>query len=236
MALNKIIIYMKSSIILFIVVILVSCNNDNKINKPSDQKIYVLKTIKDKQIKKAINPTNENKEEEYNPVYFDYKNTQLEKDFNDTIYATFSNDTLKDCFTIEVPKGNINKTKTIIRIKNTKRTIIYEHIFLTSDLVNGYETDRIKSDSLMAKYVLTQASNIFKEGIINPKKKTRGLDLSDMKIDQFENYNVYLEVKKSKRNFFHYMLNEESHFYLGYSKKLKKVVEIWASVRIILIS
>ena len=184
-------------------------------------------TIK-KQDVNSVDSTSQKKETDISttPIYFDYKNTLLTEGYIDTAFANFSSDTSKDCFTISVPKGLIIETKTTIRIISMQGKVIYEHIFPTSDLVNGYATEDIKSDLEMQKYVLTVAKSLLKDGLQQPSQLSEDSYLNQATKEDFNNYDVFVDIKNTNKFMLHYCLNEESHYYLGYSIKKKKVVEI----------
>lgn len=160
------------------------------------------------------------------PIYFDYSKTRLTDGYNETAYAKFSNDSTEDIFTIKVNSGNLTETKTTLRIITNKGEIIYEHIFETTDLINGYALSDIKSDTEMEKYVLMRAKSILKDGLYHPDALPKNSYLNEAAEEDFENYDVFMDIKTTEKNIFHYCLNEESHYYLGYSDKLKKVVPI----------
>ena len=162
----------------------------------------------------------------YVPTYFDYKNTRLAEDYTDTAFARFSSDTTEDRFTLYVPKGLVTASKTTVRITTKQGEIIYEHAFPTSDLINGYATEEIKSDIEMEKYVLDEAKTLLKGALFATNELPEESYLSQAKKEDFENYDVFIDLKTAGRVVFHYRLNEESNYYLAYSIKQKKVVKI----------
>ncbi len=162
----------------------------------------------------------------YTPTYFDYKNTRMADEYSETTFAKFSNDSIEDSFTLYVPKGLITETKTTIRITTKKGGIIYEHIFPTSDLVNGYATEKIKSDLDMEKYILSEVKSFLKEALYDPSELAKNSYLNQAPKEDFNNYDVFENIKNTDKVMFHYCLNEESHYYLGYSEKQEKVVDI----------
>jgi hypothetical protein len=164
------------------------------------------------------------------PHYFDYSKTTLTNDFTDTAFANFSSGESQDRFTFFVPKGNVNETKSVLRITTQEGKLIYEHIFPTSDLIYGYALRDIKTEKEMINSILVDAGDVLQTGIIDPIDGARGSTfMSNLSVDNpidFEREDVYEQVKKSGRMLFHYRLNNESHFVLGYSKKEKAVVKI----------
>lgn len=163
-------------------------------------------------------------------VYFDYKNTVLKEEFRDSLFTKFSDLSTDDKFTLYVPEGNINNTKSVFKIFNNADELIYEKSFQTSELIYGYDLEDIKSDEELEKYILSRAKEklaidsftditdkdeiIEKDGILNQPE------------DRFENYKVFIECQKDKRPLFCISLAEEDITFIGYSKKLKKVVDI----------
>ena len=66
--------------------------------------------------------------------YFNYQNTIIQTDFYDTVFQNFSSENAEDCFTFYMPSGNINETKSTIRITTKIGKVIYEKTFTTSDI------------------------------------------------------------------------------------------------------
>ncbi|MDQ3108849.1 MAG: hypothetical protein M3R17_03050 [Bacteroidota bacterium] len=161
------------------------------------------------------------------PHYFDYSKTVLTREFADTVFAKFSSATSDDRFTFFVPKGNINDTKSVLRITNERGDVIYENIFPTRDLVYGYGTSEVKTEKEMVEYILEDAGDILQAGILDPNDKREDSFLNQFTADNFDRKDVYDEVKNSRRMLFHYRLNNESNFVLGFSEKGKAVVTIF---------
>jgi hypothetical protein len=160
------------------------------------------------------------------PTYYDYKNTSLNADFHDTTNAKFSSDIVEDRFTVFVPKGLVTETKSTIRITNKEGEVIYEHTFPTRELVNGYATVEIKSDAEMEKYILEEAMEVFQNGLVDLNKLSEESYLKQAAKEDFTDHETFMQLKTSGRMLFHYCLQEESHYYLGYSIKQKKTVTI----------
>jgi hypothetical protein len=200
-------------IILFIVISSCQSTNSTQIEKG-----------KSKVLSSSLKGDIANQESEY----YDYKNTKLKNDFTDTLRIHFSNDTTLDCFTLYVPKGNINKTKSTFKISTKDGKVIYENTFTTSGLVDGYGTYKIKNDEEMEKYVLSEAKDkLSRDGFIDLNNLTEkdGI-INQAKKDDYLNYDVFLECKKDKRPLFQFGLEEENIEILGYSKKSNKVVVV----------
>lgn len=159
-------------------------------------------------------------------TYFDYKNTRLAVTFTDTLFAKFSSDTSEDCFTIIVPDGLIVETQTQIKIANAQGVVIYEHTFPTSDLVNGYEIEKIGSDIEMEEYILYCAKEVFGKGVYNLNTLDDDAYLNQAPEADFNDYATFKHMKETNRLLFHYCLNEESHYYLGFSDAEKRVVRL----------
>ncbi len=160
------------------------------------------------------------------PVYFDYKNTSLDQDFNDTLFCKFSNDSVNDRFSFSVPKGNISDTKAILRITTKAGLIIYEHIFGTYELASGYHLETVRTDNEMRAYILDLAKDLLPGGIIDPNNLDKNNYLSQATKEDFIDYETFVETKLKNRKLFFYNLHEESGTFLGYSGKEKKVVEV----------
>lgn len=162
----------------------------------------------------------------YTPAYYNYKNTRLEREISDTAMARFSDDITEDRFTLYVPAGLITETETTIRVKSANGTLVYEHIFPTRALVNGYATEKIRSDGEMEQYVIEQARRLLKEGLYSANSLPEHSFLKGAPPAEFENYGVFMQLKNTGRMVFHYCLEEETHYYLGYDVKHKKVVHL----------
>ena len=198
-------------VISFVILIMCSCNGssskqetDNTSNLP--EKTSPPKTFEDH--------------------YFNFENTTLAKGFSDTVYALFSNDTNMDCFTLKVPSGNINETSALVHITTQEGDIIYEHIFKSRELVNGYDLYKIKSETEMEAYIINKAKLILSGGLLYPAQMDQEAYLNTAKQEDFEDYELFLQIKEKNEVVFHYCLQEESHFFLGFSKKSNKVVTI----------
>lgn len=159
--------------------------------------------------------------------YFDYQNTIMHSSYSDTVFVKFSNDTVEDCFTFYMPEGNINATKSIIRVTTKTGELIYENVFETSDIVNGYATYSIFNDSEMEQYVLTEARDVLAKNsfryINNAEddsiiKQTAKEDIQD--------YDTFLECQNENRPLFVFRLNEENMTFIGYSRIKNKVVDL----------
>jgi hypothetical protein len=168
--------------------------------------------------------TNEHSEITEHSSYFDYQNTYLNKAILDTTYAHFSDDTIKDCFTLLVPEGKIVETISSISINSEEGTLLYEHHFPSWELINGYELANINTTLAMEEYIQSKALAILKDGIIHPNHLSSTNYLNLAKPEDFDDYDAFITSKKSARNIFIYVLQEENHFYLVYSENLKKVV------------
>ncbi|MCO4292398.1 hypothetical protein NF867_05930 [Solitalea sp. MAHUQ-68] len=205
-------------IFILIAFILVSCNQtaERQNSKPVDT---VSVKVDSTSVKRADSYA-------YTPTYYDYKNTRLSDNYRDTAFTKFSNDTTEDCFTLNIPKGLVTETKTTIRVVTKQGEVIYEHTFATSDLINGYDTEEIKTDVEMEKYILSLAKSLLKEGLYDPSELSEESYLNQATKEDFNDYEVFENIKKTDRIMFHYCLNEESNYYLGYSDKKKKVVKI----------
>lgn len=159
-------------------------------------------------------------------TYYNYEKTTLSKGYHNSTLATFSNNSSPDCFTIQVPVGPITQTNTLIKITTANKEVIYTHTFPTSALVNGYATTTITNEAQMEEYVLNQARDIIKKGLYQPDKLPAHSYLRQADKADFTDYETWVSHQKSNRMVFHYCLNEESHYYLGYSVTTQKVVTL----------
>jgi hypothetical protein len=202
-----------------------SCSTKNRnINNNSDKKNELdIKSSKltdnDSENKKIEKNKNEVEEEN-----FDYSNTVIKSDFYDTIRINFSNNENKDLFTFTMPKGNINNTKSVLKIYDFKGKIIYEKTFETFYLINGYDLYNIKNQSEMDKYIYAKAKNILDKDSFENANKTQ---FHSMDKEMFENYEVYVECKKNNFLLYTVGLGEEDITTIGYSKKLDKTIDIF---------
>jgi hypothetical protein len=160
------------------------------------------------------------------PHYFDYSNTTLSDNFTDTIFAKFSSADSEDRFTFFVPKGNINNTKSVLRITTKDGELIYETIFTTSDLVYGYGTSEVQTEKEMVNYILVDANAILQAGVVDPRNDKDNSFLAQFSADSFDRYDIFEEAKSSGRMLFHYRLGNEDNYVLGYSMKEKKVFKV----------
>lgn len=163
-------------------------------------------------------------------VYFDYTNTEIKEEFRDSLFTKFSDLAKDDKFTFYVPKGNINNTKSVLKIFNDTGELIYEKSFQTSELIYGYDLEDIKSDEELEKYILDRAKKTLTmdsfTDITDKEKIMKEDGILDQPEDSYENYKVFIECQKDKRPLFCISLAEEDITFIGYSKKLKKVVDI----------
>ncbi|WP_316633908.1 hypothetical protein [uncultured Flavobacterium sp.] len=162
-------------------------------------------------------------------VYFNASNTVIKEEFKDSLFTKFSDLLSDDKFTFIVPKGNINKTTSVLKIFNNTGELIYEKSFETSYLINGYDLEYIKSDQELEKYILTKAKEVLDiESFydVSNKNKLKEDDILGQSKDEFIDYNTFIECQNDKRPLFIISLSEEDTTYIGYSKKQKKAVEI----------
>lgn len=201
------------NIIVVSIVILIMCScNDSSSKKETDNTSNL--------------PEKTSPPKTFEEHYFNFENTSLTKGFSDTVYALFSNDTNKDCFTLNIPSGNINETSAVLHITTQKGDIIYEHVFKSRELVNGYDLYKIKSDTEMEAYIINKAKLILSEGLLFPAQMDKEAYLNTAKEEDFEDYELFLQIKEKNGVLFHYCLQEESHYFLGFSKKSNKTVTI----------
>lgn len=201
--------------IAFFSFILLACNNSTP---PVDQKpITTVDSLA------ASLPVADNVDPD---AKFDFVNTSLPVDYNDMVSAKFSNDSTDDRFIVFIPQGNINKTKTTLRILTKSGAQVYEHIFNTTELINEYDIAAFKSDKEMADYIVKKADALLHTGIVDLDKLGEEDYLKVATKEQFNNYELFLDMKAKGRRLLNYTLNLENHYYLGYSDKDKKVVTI----------
>ena len=162
-------------------------------------------------------------------VYFDATNTTIKEDFSDSLSTKFSNLSTNDKFIFKLPKGNINKTTSVLQIFNNTGEMIYEKSFRTFYLINGYDLEFIKSDEELEKYILKRAEEILNtESFVNvsDKNEIKQDDVLGQSKDDFLNYDAFIDCQNDKRPLFTISLGEEDTTYIGYSKKLQKAVDI----------
>lgn len=157
---------------------------------------------------------------------FDYSNTSLQADFSDSTYAFFSENTKTDLFMVHISKGKITETEVRINVFNSKNELIYEHIFPTTALIYGYSLEEITSDAEMKQMMYNWAKAILENGLVDLNKLAHDAYPNTAEKGDFMDYDTYKEIKNSNRIMFHYVLGEEEHFYLGFSEKIKKVVQL----------
>ncbi|MCL9805511.1 hypothetical protein NAT51_08255 [Flavobacterium amniphilum] len=160
--------------------------------------------------------------------YFDYTNTVLKEDFKQSIQHLFSDTGSKDTFTLSIPKGNINRTETTLKIVAANGELILEKKFTTRELINGYDLREITNDTQMEAYIIDKAKNILNNDsfidLSEPIDKNSFVFNTEK--EDFENFEAYTECKNDKRSIFVIGLEEENITYMVYSAKLKKVVDV----------
>ena len=213
-----------TSIAITILFAIYSCsenNIDGKNKKPVkiENNAKINSTIETDSIK-----NNYDNKEYSEDEHFDYSNTIIKSTFIDTLKINFSNNNDKDLFIFTMPKGNITKTKSSLKIFDYSGKLIYENTFETFCLINGYDLVDIKTQSEMNNYIYTKAEEILD---LNSFDNSYTNELFEIK-DNFENYNVFLECKKEKLPLFTFSLSEESSSTIGYSIKMKKVFNIYS--------
>ncbi len=201
--------------IAFFSFILLACNNSTP---PVDQK--PVTTVDSME---ASLPVADNVDPDF---AFDYKNTLLENDHESVRIEKFSNDSTEDTFTVIVGKGKIGETKTTLRVKAKNGKVIYEHIFATTELINEYDLAAVKNDKAMVDYIITKAGDVIGKGLVDLNRLDAEDYLAVATKEQFNNYDLFLDMKAKGRRLLNYTLNLENHYYLGYSAKDKKVVTI----------
>ncbi|MDR6762122.1 hypothetical protein J2Y38_002333 [Flavobacterium sp. 2755] len=210
----------KNTLVVFLSILLFyACNKVEK--KPIKKTAIVSDTLSQKDTSTVAHPPAE--------VYFDPVNTVIKEEFKDSLSAKFSDLSTEDKFIITVPKGNINETTSVFQIFNSVGELIYEKSFKTRYMANGYHLIHIKNDEEMEKYILTEAKemvdpNSFTD--ISDKNEIEKDGVLGQSKDDFMNYDAFIECQNDKRPLFSISLAEEDMTYIGYSKKLKKVVDI----------
>lgn len=162
---------------------------------------------------------------EYRTETMDLSETNFPEDFSYTTSHYFSNLESKDEFFIQIPKGNIQLTRSVIRIKNSKKDIIHLQTFNTVDLIYGYALKDIKSTTELVAHLQDRACN----NIDNASIKQVGSKNDTFKSiapEEFEDYNTYIVCKNKKLPLFQFSLNEENSTYFGYSESRKRAVVI----------
>ena len=158
--------------------------------------------------------------------HFDYSSTVLTKDYQRSSHEYFSSADTFDEVTLYISKGQITQTRVTIRIHNSNKELIYQHVFPTTQLIYGYDLTEIHSDEQMEDKIIEWANRIVDQGFINPNMLSEDDYLNRANKDDFLDFDTFKEIKNSNRRMFHYVLGEEEHFYLGFSQKIKKVVQL----------
>jgi len=156
---------------------------------------------------------------------FDYTNTVLQAPYADTAYKHFSSSESDDRFTFYVPAGNINTTKAIIVITDNRGLVIYSDTFRTTDLISGYELYTIASESAMEAYVLSKAKAVLDSAAFCA---TADVDFRNSDILNDTIIATTGEVEREHRLLFRVELNEENGSIYGYSRRLRRVVLLFA--------
>lgn len=159
--------------------------------------------------------------------YFNYKHTVIKKRFTDTLYMYFSSDTVKDCFTFYVPAGNINHTKSILRITTQAGEVIFEDIFTTDNMVSGYATYDIYDDAKMEQYVLSEAKNMLAPDAFKYLNKLEDDNMISQSPEDIKDMDTYNECLQENRPLFYYRLFEENYSFIGYSRTKQQVKELF---------
>lgn len=210
----------KNTLIFFLSILLFyACNKVEK--KPIKKTAIVSDTLSKKDTLTVAHPPAE--------VYFDPVNTVIKEEFKDSLSAKFSDLSTEDKFIITVPKGNINETTSVFQIFNSIGELIYEKSFKTRYIANGYHLIYIKNDEEMEKYILTTAKEMVDPDSltdISDKNEIEKDDVLGQSKDEFMNYDAFIECQNDKRPLFSISLAEEDMTYIGYSKRLKKAVDI----------
>ncbi len=215
---------LKKIIISCLILSFYACNkSDKQQNKAVKNTIDSTKSLTSKQNSRISAPIKE-------VVYFNYTNTEIKEEFRDSIFTNFSSLSSNDKFTFYVPKGNINTTESILKIFNEVDELIYIKSFQTSNLINGYDLEYIKTDEELEKYILGKArdvlANVSFVDITNKEEIIKQDGILNQPEDSFENYKAFIECQNDRRPLFCIGLAEEDITFIGYSRRLKKVVDI----------
>jgi|GEM_PF-5043103 len=216
---------MKKSIctLLFLGSLLVSCTSTEKKSEHRDE---LKKSLIENPVIVAKDAVKKTDLEENEDPYYHY-HTIIKKEFKDSVQVNFSSLESKDSFTFYMPVGNIDSTESILRIYNVTGELIYEKIFETHELINGYDLEFIKNETQMQKYIYDKAKNMLDKTSFDDwsKVKEDGI-IGQSEPEDFENYTTYVECKKDKRMLFWINLGEEDGTCIGFSKKQNKVLDI----------
>lgn len=208
--------------------LLISCNSKSDSDNSNNTKIedgLKSEISKESDSKNRVEKTNEDSEDEY----YNYNKVSLRKDYCDSISMHFSETDKNDFFTFNIPKGNINKTYSSLKITNYQGYTIFNLKFKTNELIDAYSTFDIKTDEEFVKYILEQAENVLHpDSFMNFNNLDKESYLNDLEEGDFYDYTTLEEIKKENRLIFILSREEENNIYYGYSKKQKKVIEIYA--------
>jgi hypothetical protein len=160
--------------------------------------------------------------------FFDYSNTALPADYVDSAFHVFSDENSNDKFTFFIPRGNLKETKAILVVRNANNDTVFTTTFETWYMLTGEQVG-INNDEQMLNYVVKCAKSILdSSAFVDFEKPGQMNQFADSPIDEFENYEVFAEVKEGKRSLFVLFLLDEDVKYYGYSKKLMQTKVVFA--------
>ncbi|SHI47230.1 hypothetical protein SAMN04488096_1024 [Mesonia phycicola] len=214
---------MKKIFLLLTIIFLNSCKNSKENSSKLEEENSKIKTKETlgEQKKVSINQTQLSQ-----PTYYDFSNVSFNSDYQKNIEHLLSNDSIPDKFTIQIPKGNIKKTKSYLLIKSTKKDTILFRSFETWELIYGYSLDQIYSDKEVIEHIKKRVSQNFEENSFIKITETKLDFFNNSDPDEFENYETFIYCKEKGLPIYQFTLwNENSTFY-GFSVKEKKLVPI----------
>jgi hypothetical protein len=158
------------------------------------------------------------------PRRFNYENTVLSYGFIDQVYHSFSEKEADDKFSFFVPKGNINETKCILTIENKVGDTLFADTVLTAFLIDKDDLFAIYSDEEMGNYIVNKAKNVLDSSSFckSDDAEVNGIFSESLDTSDFDNFEIFSEVRDDKRYLFALSFEKEGSAYLGYSKSAKQ--------------
>jgi hypothetical protein len=157
-----------------------------------------------------------------------YTDISLENDFSSERSVYFSDVDKQDKFTLNVPAGRIYDTYSSLQILSMDGQELFTLKFKTIELINGYEAELIVNKADFQTYFMEKAKDVLHpESFFNFNNLPNESYLKGLTEQDFYDFVTLTEIKAENRFIFVFTKQEEDILYYGYSKKLRKVVEIY---------
>jgi len=134
----------------------------------------------------------------------------------------FSNPNKKDIFSISIIGENILNGKMIFKITNSSGVELWNEIYPTNVLINGYIIDEDTTDEEKISMIKNRVSSFFDdENFIFP-----AINPSDVFDRDYSDLEIWNDIKSDqKAKGFYYLIGLEESCKLTYSKTQKKIVK-----------